>query len=140
MSIKNLLRTRPVAVVAFCVLGGLGALNAVATTPKWDAITLNDQGMFFIDAHSIKDEGGKKVLWSAVDYKKPQSTAEGVAYSSIQTQLQINCKAKMARIMHMTYFSGPMLTGKQVGRQGMLHEWLEIDPTSAIQKIARRVC
>lgn len=125
---------------AFGVLLSLGTPNAFAATPKWDAITLNDQGMFFIDAHTIKDEGGRKVLWSAVDYKKPQSTADGVAYLSVQTQLQINCNAKMARVMHMTYFSGPMLTGKQVGRQGMLHEWLDIDPTSAIQKIARRVC
>lgn len=125
---------------AFGVLLSLGTHNAFTATPKWDAITLNDQGMFFIDANSIKDEGGRKVLWSAVDYKKPQSTADGVAYLSVQTQLQINCNAKMARVMHMTYFSGPMLTGKQVGRQGMLHEWLDIDPTSAIQKIARRVC
>jgi hypothetical protein len=48
------------------MLIGLGALNAIAATPKWDAVTLNDQGM--------------------------------------------------------------------------LHEWLDMDPTSAIQKIARRVC
>jgi hypothetical protein len=133
-------RTRPLAISVFCMLIGLGALNAIAATPKWDAVTLNDQGMFFIDANSIKDEGGKKILWSAVDYKKPQMTADGVAYVSVQTQLQINCKVKMARVMHMTYFTGPMLTGKQVGRQGMLHEWFEIDPTSAIHKIARRVC
>ena len=125
---------------AFGVLVSLGHLNAFAATPKWDAITLNDQGMFFVDAHSIKDEGGRKIVWSAVDYKKPQSTADGAAYLSVQTQLQINCNAKMARVMHLTYFSGPMLTGKQVGRQGMLHEWLDIDPSSAIQKIARRVC
>ena len=125
---------------AIWTLVSLGTLNSFAAPPKWDAVTLNDQGMFFIDAHSIKEEGGRKIFWSAVDYKKPQSTADGVAYLSIQTQLQINCNAKMARVMHMTYFSGPMLTGKQVSRQGMLHDWLEIDPTSAIHKIARRVC
>lgn len=140
MPIRTPIATSPLAIWAFATWMGLGSVNALAATPKWDAVTLNDQGMFYIDAHSIKDEGGKKVLWSAVDYKKPQMTADGVPYSSIQTQLQINCKVKMARVMHMTYFSGPMLTGKQVGRQGMLHEWLEIDPTSAIQKIARRVC
>lgn len=134
------MRTSPVAVWLFSMIFGLGPLNTFAATPKWDAITLNDQGMFFIDASSIKDEGGRKVLWSAVDYKKPQNTADGVAYLSIQSQLQINCKAKSARVMHLTYFSGPMLTGKQVGRQGMLQEWLEIDPSSAIHKIARRVC
>jgi hypothetical protein len=79
-------------------------------------------------------------LWSAIDYKKPQSTAEGKAYLSAQTQLMINCKAKLARVMHLTHYSGAMLTGKVISRQGMLHEWMEIDPTSPIQKIARRVC
>lgn len=137
---KSTLRKSSLVFLIFCTFGSMFSLQALAAAPKWDAVTLNDQGMFFIDAHSIKDEGGKKVLWSAVDYKKPQMTAEGVPYLSVQTQLQINCNVKMARVVHMTYFSGPMLTGKQVGRQGMLHEWLEIDPSSAIQKIARRVC
>lgn len=114
--------------------------TGVNAAPKWEALTLNDQGMFYIDAHSIQEEAGRKVLWSAIDYKKPQSTAEGEAYLSVQSQLHINCKLKMARVMHLTYYSGPMLTGKVISRQGMMHEWIEIDPSSAIQKIARRVC
>jgi hypothetical protein len=108
--------------------------------PKWEVVVLNDQGMFYIDANSIEQEAGRKVLWSAIDYKKTQTTAEGKPYLSAQTQLMINCKAKMARVMHLTHYSGAMLTGKVVSRQGMLHDWMEIDPTSAIQKIARRVC
>jgi hypothetical protein len=108
--------------------------------PKWEVIVLNDQGMFYIDANSIEQEAGRKVLWSAIDYKKTQMTAEGKPYLSAQTQLMINCKAKMARVMHLTHYSGAMLTGKVVSRQGMLHDWMDIDPTSAIHKIARRVC
>ena len=108
--------------------------------PKWEVIVLNDQGMFYIDATSIEQEAGRKVLWSAIDYKKTQTTAEGKPYLSAQTQLMINCKAKMARVMHLTHYSGAMLTGKVVSRQGMLHDWMDIDPTSAIHKIARRVC
>lgn len=108
--------------------------------PKWEVIVLNDQGMFYIDANSIEQEAGRKVLWSAIDYKKTQTTAEGKPYLSAQTQLMINCKAKMARVMHLTHYSGAMLTGKVVSRQGMLHDWMDIDPTSAIHKIARRVC
>jgi hypothetical protein len=121
------------------------ALSALLTAqsmaaPKWEAITLNDQGMFYIDANSVTQESGRKVVWSAIDYKKPQTTAEGQAYLSAQTQLMINCQAKMARVMHMTYYSGAMLTGKVISRQGMLNEWMVIDPSSAIHKIVRRVC
>ena len=108
--------------------------------PKWEVVVLNDQGMFYIDANSIEQEAGRKVLWSAIDYKKTQMTAQGQPYLSAQTQLMVNCEAKMARVMHLTHYSGAMLTGKVVSRQGMLHDWMDIDPTSAIHKIARRVC
>ena len=108
--------------------------------PKWEVVVLNDQGMFYIDANSVTQESGRKVLWSAIDYKKTQTTAQGQPYLSAQTQLMVNCEAKMARVMHLTHYSGAMLTGKVVSRQGMLHDWMDIDPTSAIQRIARRVC
>jgi hypothetical protein len=118
--------------------------SALATpgvaAPKWEVIVLNDQGMFYIDANSVTQEAGRKVLWSAIDYKKTQTTAQGQPYLSAQTQLMVNCEAKMARVMHLTHYSGAMLTGKVVSRQGMLHDWMEIDPTSAVQRIARRVC
>ncbi|WP_396436969.1 surface-adhesin E family protein [Limnohabitans sp.] len=125
--------------------GMLIALSSVLAfpgmaAPKWEVIVLNDQGMFYIDANSVTQEVGRKVLWSVIDYKKTQMTAQGQPYQSAQTQLMVNCEAKMARVMHLTHYSGAMLTGKVVSRQGMLHDWMDIDPTSAIHKIARRVC
>ena len=125
--------------MALIALSALLTAQSMAAS-KWEAITLNDHGMFYIDANSVTQESGRKVVWSAIDYKKPQTTAEGQAYLSAQTQLMINCQAKMARVMHMTYYSGAMLTGKVISRQGMLNEWMVIDPSSAIHKIVRRVC
>jgi hypothetical protein len=135
MNVKHF-KTSTLALIAFSTLLATQSMAA----PKWEAITLNDQGMFYIDANSVTQESGRKVLWSAIDYKKTQSTAEGQAYLSAQTQLMINCQAKMARVMHMTYYSGAMLTGKVISRQGMLNEWMDIDPSSAVHKIVRRVC
>jgi len=120
-------------------LSGLLCVGAQAST-KWEAVMLNDQGLFYIDPQSITEEDGRKKVWSALDYKKPQSTGDGKPYLSIHSQIQLNCKLKMARVLHLTYYTGPMLTGQVVSRQGMLHEWLDIDPSSPIQKIARRVC
>ena len=130
--------THPIA----CALMGVSILlcfGAEAST-KWEAVMLNDQGLFYIDPKSIEEEDGRKTVWSALDYKKPQSTGDGKPYLSIHSQIQVNCRLKMARVLHLTYYTGPMLTGKVVSRQGMLHEWLDIDPSSPIQKIARRVC
>lgn len=127
--------------LAFALAGlfCLACLGAQAST-KWEAVMLNDQGLFYIDPKSITEEDGRKKVWSALDYKKPQSTGDGKPYLSIHSQIQLNCKLKMARVLHLTYYTGPMLTGQVVSRQGMLHEWLDIDPSSPIQKIARRVC
>lgn len=119
----------------FCLLG-----FSVKANPKWERIALNDQGLFYIDPKSITEEDGYKKVWAALDYKKPQLTGDGKPYISIQTQVQINCKKKMARVLHMTYYVGPMMTGQTVFRQGMLHEWLNIDSTSPIHQIARRIC
>ena len=112
----------------------------VNANPKWERIATNDQGFFYIDPKSITEEDGYKKVWGALDYKKEQLTGNGKTYLSIQTQVQINCKKKKARVLHMTYFAGPMMTGQTVYRQGMLHEWLDIDSTSPIHKIARRIC
>jgi hypothetical protein len=54
--------------------------------------------------------------------------------------VQINCKARMARLTHMSYFSGGMLSGKEVQKQGMLRDWQEIEADSPMARIARRVC
>lgn len=110
------------------------------TNGTWEAITLNDQGQFFINPKSIELEDGRKKVWSVLDYKKVQTTADGKSYWSIQSQIQLNCPLKMARVLHLTFHSGPMLTGQVVNRQGMLHEWMAIDPSSPIQKIHRRIC
>lgn len=118
---------------------GLSSVTAQANT-KWEPVTLNELGLFYIDPKSITEEEGRKKVWSLLDYKKVQHTAEDKAYRSVQSQVQVNCKMKMARVMHVTYHSGPMLTGQVVLKQGMLHEWLEIDPASPIHKIAYRIC
>jgi hypothetical protein len=127
--------------VGLALLAWVGCCSLAAqTNTKWEVLSLSDQGMFYIDPKSITEEDGRKKVDSALDYKKPQSTADGKAYQSAQSQLQINCRMKMARVIHQTYYTGPMLTGKVVMRQGMLHEWMAIDPSSPVQKIARRVC
>lgn len=118
----------------------LAVLAAPAQAAKWDAVMMNDQGLFYIDVQSIRQEGPHTLVWTLLDYKKPQTTADGKAFLSTKSQIMFNCRMKMARIMHMTYFSGAMLDGKEVYKQGMLHDWLDIEPGTAVQRIARRVC
>ena len=84
---------KALAVLSCFSLWGVGA-NA---TPKWESIALNDQGTFYIDTKSISEEDGRKKVWSVLDYKKQQLTGDGKPYLSLQSQVEINCKKKMAR-------------------------------------------
>ena len=128
----------PLAVAGLAAACALMALPAQAS--KWETIVMNEQGLFYIDAQSIRKEGPHTSVWTLLDYKKPQTTADGKAFLSTKSQIMFNCRMKMARIMHMTYFSGAMLDGKEVYKQGMLHDWLDIEPGTPVQRIARRVC
>ena len=128
-------------ITSLAILSVSYLLGAVANAaPKWEPIMNNQDGLFLIDTKSITVEDGLKKVWSALDYKKPQTTSNGKTYMSLQSQVQVNCKQKLARVLHMTYYSGAMLTGDTVYRQGMLHEWMTIDPASPIHKIARKIC
>ena len=122
--------------VAFALLTS----GAVQAAPQWEAITLADQGTFYIDPSSITRECAIRKFHSALDLKTVQSTSDGTAYWSNETHVQIDCNTRQARVVHLTLFSGKMLSGKPVLKEGILREWQAITPTSAMEKLARRVC
>ena len=68
------------------------------------------------------------------------SAAEGLKGQRLTPVYSINCKGRLARLTHMTYYSGGMLSGAVVQRQGMLRDWNEIEADSPMARIARRVC
>ena len=129
----------PHAIAALAVLGCLLSLPSLAAT-RWEPLSLADQGMYYMDPQSIEQHGANKQLWTVLDYRTPQTNSEGQTYRSMRAQVQINCKARMARLMHMSYFSGGMLSGKEVQKQGMLRDWQEIEADSPMARIAHRVC
>ena len=87
---------KPHQFFVFLAMTLLWVLNGGAqASTKWETITLNDQGMFSIDPKSITEDEGRKTVWTALDYKKQQRTAEGKAYRSTHAQIKINCGMKM---------------------------------------------
>ncbi len=116
------------------------ALQPALAAQRWDAVLLADQGMYYMDPTSVEQQAGLKVLWTLLDYRNPQTTSDGQSYRSMRAQVQVNCKANMARFIHISYYSGGMLNGKLVQQQGMLRDWHEIEVDSPIARIARRAC
>ncbi len=119
-------------------LGLLGAPTAQAS--RWSPVAQADAGFYYIDAASIEGSAERRQAWTVLDHRQAQRLQGGQLYRSTQAQVQVNCKARLARLVHLTYFSGPMLTGSEVLKQGMLQDWLEIDAGSPMQRIAYRLC
>lgn len=117
------------------------ALAACAfAAPRWEPVMNNSQGTYSIDPASTTRDGDQRAFNSALDYRTPQTRAPGKTHQSVETKFQVNCRTKMARIIHMTYYSGPKLSGSVVERQGMLQDWIEVDPTSPVYRLMRHVC
>jgi hypothetical protein len=56
------------------------------------------------------------------------------------TEVQFNCKANLARIVPLSYYSGAMLAGSQLHQQGMLQDWFELEAGSPMKRVAAKVC
>jgi hypothetical protein len=114
--------------------------SAANAAPRWEPVMLADQGMFYLDSASVVEQSDRKEVWTVLDYRKPQNTADGKVYLSTRAQVWINCRLQMGRIMHLTYYSGPMLGGKEIEKTGMLQDWQPIEAGTPVQKIARKLC
>ncbi len=137
------MRARP----SFAALAQVFAVTLAAVVspvthgaPRWDQVVVNGQGYYHIDPASITRDGDRRTFNSALDYRSPQTSSTGKSYQSVESQFQVNCRMKMARIVHMSYYSGPMLTGSVVERQGMLHDWMEVDATSPVHRLVHYAC
>jgi hypothetical protein len=117
-----------------------GSITVAHSAPRWEQVVSSGPGHYYIDPASITKDGERRTFDSALDYRHPKTSAAGKAYQSVATQFQVNCRMKMARIVHMTYYSGPMLAGSVVERQGMLHEWMEVDASSPVHRLMRYAC
>lgn len=126
---------RGAAAIAVAVL----SLSAHAT--RWESVAQGPAGFYYLDPASIEEEeAGRKRAWTVLDYRQEQTLQGGGRYRSMHAQVQFNCKARLARLVHLTYYSGPMLAGSVVMRQGMLQDWFEIESGSPIYRMAYRVC
>ncbi len=113
---------------------------AAHSTPRWESVVSNDLGYYYIDTTSITRDGERRSFNSLLDYRRAQTSASGKTYQSVETQFQVNCRMKMARIVHMTYYSGQMLKGNVAERQGMLQDWAEVDASSPVHRLLRYAC
>ena len=110
------LRAKSWRSAAALVLALCGVLPP-ALAAKWELVAQSNNGFYYLDPGSVEASGGRKTAWTVLDHRELQSLRDGKRYLSTHAQVQFNCKANLARIVHLSYYSGAMLAGSQVHQQ-----------------------
>jgi hypothetical protein len=116
------------------------ALVCSGAHAEWSRISYFDQGDFYIDRATIARVGDHREVWSMLDYRSPKMDSNGKIYRSSRSMLQFQCENKMARAIHMSFYSGSMLRGNEISKMGSLKEWAAVPPDTPIREILRVVC
>jgi len=127
----------------FCLALGWSALHGqtIAANPRLESVGLYPHAMVYLDTTvAVQRDGGNRKLWTVTDYKQTQSHSSGHIYRSTRSWVEIDCTAKHARVLHLTFFEGPMQSGKAIEREGVLHDWIAITPDSPMSRLAYKAC
>jgi len=106
----------------------------------WSSVARHHNGEFFIDRWTIKIKGAQREVWSMMNYRNPEMHPNGHIFRSTRSLLQIQCKARLARAVHMSHFTDAMLGGKQISKMGSLPEWDPVPPDTPMREILDLVC
>ena len=117
------------------------SLAAMPVHARLESVGLYAHAAVYIDsAEPVVREGNHRKLWTVTDYKLRQNHEGGTTYRSSRAWMAIDCQARQARVLHLSFFEGPMQSGQVIEREGILHEWLPIPADSPIARIAYKVC
>lgn len=106
----------------------------------WTSVGRFERGEFYIDRSTIEIKGDQREVWSMMNYRNPEMHPNGHIFRSTRSLLQIQCKARLARAVHMSHFTDAMLGGKQISKMGSLPEWDPVPPDTPMREILDLVC
>jgi hypothetical protein len=107
---------------------------------EWTSVGRFDNGNFYIDKQSMIRKGDQREIWTLMDYRFVQMDGNKNVFRSSRSMMQLHCVEKKARIIHMSFFSGSMLRGNEVGKMGTLKEWEPVPPDTPIYRILEVTC
>lgn len=135
MSLSFVRHCLPLVAASGILLSLSGAVRA-----EWTSIGRFDRGEFYIDRSTIQTKGDQREVWSVMNYRNPEMDPSGRIFRSTRSLLQLQCKTRQARAIHMSFYSGAMLGGKQISTMGSLPEWEPVPPGTPMREILDLVC
>lgn len=118
-----------------------GALLSLPAQARLDTVGLYPHAAVYMDTSSpVERVGVQRKLWTVTDYQTRQTLEGGGKYRSSRAWMAVNCQTRQARVLHLSFYEGPMQSGKVLESEGILHDWLPIPADSPIARIAYKVC
>lgn len=120
--------------------GFLLCLGMAQAEPQWQRTLQDEQGTYYLDTQSVRGKGNVKTFQSLRDYKQMQSTFDGKAFKSTLATIELDCGAREALVLDITYFTDNMLGGDKVLKEKDFHNAQPVDSRSPIYRYAQRLC
>jgi hypothetical protein len=101
---------------------------------------LADIGTYGIDRASIEKDGSVRRVWTMLDYRDPQKSAQGKTYLSSRALMEMECVKKQVRTRSMALYSGHHLGGDALTSEGTFDQWQAVPPNSPVFTMFKVVC
>ena len=124
----------------FLLCLSLVALSLCANAADWVALGLADIGTYGIDRASIEKDGNMRRVWTMLDYREPQRSAQGKTYLSSRALMEMECVKRQVRTRSMALFSGHNLGGESLTSEGIFEQWQAVPPNSPVFTMFKVVC
>ena len=98
----------------------------------------------YVDVATRFKAGDTARIWSIFDYKDPQKGLDGKPYRSNKLHWEFDCKDKLSRLAHLTWFVGQMGSGSIVyssdGHPTRWSTWAPVSSDKALKIIWEIAC
>lgn len=124
----------------FVLIGFWFGLSTAQAEPSWQRMWQDEQGTYYLDTRSVRSKGQVKTFQSLRDYKQMQATFDGKAFKSTLATIELDCSAREALVLDITYFSDNMQGGDKVLKEKDFHNAQPVDSRSPIYRYAQQLC
>jgi len=115
------------------------ALASTSAIAEWTKAGEDDQSTIYTDASTIRKKGELTKIWSLYDFKKAQNMS-GKAYSSMETQYELDCAKGQIRATYIIYYADKMGSGEKGAFNYPPKQWQPVAPKSAGEMISKAAC
>lgn len=133
---------RSLVLAYFWGLWLLIALLVLSTSPayaEWVSVVIVDTTTVYVDQSTIHRNGELVKVWVLADFARA-NTSQGIISWSATSQEEYDCTQERTRTVALTYFSGPMGSGKVNYSDLVENKWGPVAPGSVAQLLLRVVC